>query len=68
MNEKKLARICWNSNSWQKPSGKYGKSKNPDAYEMIVGYGHEEWLLDLEKIIDGFHYAYLQAIGAHREK
>lgn len=68
MNEKKLARICWNSNNWQKPSGKYGKSKNPEAYEMIVGYGHEEWLLDLEKIIDGFHYAYLQAIGAHREK
>lgn len=68
MNEKKLARICWNSNNWQKPSGKYGKSKNPYVNEMIVGYGHEEWLLDLEKIIDGFHYAYLQAIGAHREK
>ncbi len=68
MNDKKLARICWNSNNWQKPSGNYGKSKNPDAYEMKVGYGHEEWLLDLEKIIDGFHYAFLQAIGAHRDK
>ncbi len=68
MNEKKISRICWNTNNWQKPSGKYGKSKNPKAYEMIVGYGHEEWLLDLEKIIDGYHYAFLQAIAAHRDK
>jgi len=68
MNEKKLSRICWNTNNWQKPSGKYGKSRNPKAYEMIVGYGHEEWLLDLEKIIDGYHYAFLQAIAAHRDK
>ena len=68
MNEKKLTRICWNTNNWQKPSGKYGKSKNPKAYERIVGYGHEEWLLDLGKFIDGYHYSFLQAIGAHWEK
>ena len=34
----------------------------------MTGYGHEEWLLDTEKTIDGYHYAYLQAIGAHRDK
>lgn len=68
MIEDKIARICWNTNFWQKPSGKKGKSKNKKAYEYLTGYGHEEWLLDTEKIIDGYHYAYLQAIGAHREK
>jgi len=44
------------------------KSCNKTAYEKITGYGHEEWLLDTEKIIDGYHYTYLQAIGAHRDK
>ena len=68
MNEEKIARICWNTNLWQKPSGPSGKSRNKKAYEYITGYGHEEWLLDTEKIIDGYHYSYLQAIGAHRDK
>jgi len=68
MIEDKIARICWNTNYWQKPSGPEGKSKNKKAYEKLTGYGHEEWLLDTEKTIDGYHCAYLQAIGAHRNK
>lgn len=64
----KIARICWNTNYWQRPSGREGKSKNKKAYEKLTGYGHEEWLLDTEKTVDGYHYAYLQAIGAHRDK
>lgn len=68
MVEDKIARICWNTNYWQRPSGQEGKSRNQKAYENLTGYGHEEWLLDTEKIIDGYHYAYLQAIGAHRDK
>jgi hypothetical protein len=68
MIEDKIARICWNTNYWQKPSGPKGKSTNKKAYEKLTGYGHEEWLLDTEKIINGYHYAYLQAIGAHRDK
>lgn len=68
MVEDKIARICWNTNYWQKPSGREGKSKNIKAYEKLTGYGHEEWLLDTEKTVNGYHYAYLQAIGAHRKK
>lgn len=68
MIENKVARICWNTNSWQYPSGPSGKSKNKKAYELEVGYGHEEWLLDTSKLIDGYHYSYIQAIGQHREK
>lgn len=63
--EDKVARICWNTEIWRKPSGKLGKSRNKKAYESKTGYGHEEWLLDTEKLIGGFHYSYLQAIGAH---
>lgn len=51
-----------------KPSGRVGKSKNKGAYENINGYGHEEWLLDTTKVIGGYHYSYIQAIGKYREK
>lgn len=68
MNDKKLARICWNSNNWQKPSGKLGKVKNNKSYETETGYGHEEWLLDVGKLVDGYHYAYIQAVGQHHAK
>jgi len=70
MNEQKIARICWNSNNWQSPSGITGKvsSGSSGAYETRTGYGHEEWLFDVSKLVGGFHYAYIQAIGQHRSK
>lgn len=64
---KKIARICWNSNNWIKPSGRIGKSNNKDSYEYQNGYGHEEWLLDTTKLINGYHYGYIQAVGKHRD-
>lgn len=64
---KKIARICWNSNGWITPSGRLGKSVNKESYEYQNGYGHEEWLLDTTKLIDGYHYGYIQAIGKHRD-
>ena len=66
--ENKIARICWNYHGWQKPSGRDGKSKNKNAYEYKVGYGHEEWLLDTEKLINGYHYGYLQPVGKAWDK
>ncbi|WED29901.1 hypothetical protein L3V77_21070 [Vibrio sp. DW001] len=65
---KKIARICWSSNGWKTPSGRLGKSSNKDSYEYQNGYGHEEWLLDTTKLVDGYHYGYIQAIGKHRDK
>ncbi|BCV27179.1 hypothetical protein [Shewanella algae] len=59
---KKIARICWNSNGWITPSGRPGKSSNKDSYEYQNGYGHEEWLLDTTKIIDGYHYGYIKQL------
>jgi hypothetical protein len=60
--QKRMSRITWNENGWIKPSGKHGKSNNPDSFEAKYGYGHEEWLFDTGKIIDGFHYAFLEPI------
>ncbi|WP_431024179.1 hypothetical protein [Halomonas sp. H5] len=66
MAEEKVVRICWNTNSWCSPSGPEGKSKNKDSYEEIVGYGHEEWLFDLNKVVEGYHYSFLQAANTGR--
>ena len=49
------------------PSGRSGKSTNKESYEYQNGYGHEEWLLDTTKLINGYHYGYIQAIGTHRD-
>lgn len=57
----KLCRICWNENGWEHPSGIYGKSKGK-TYERDYGFGVEEWLLDTTKLIEGYHYGYVQAL------
>jgi len=73
MNPKKISRICWNTNDWVKPSGREGKSKNKDkdgnyVFEWENGYGHEEWLFDLTKIINCYHYGFLETINKYRSK
>lgn len=64
----KIARICWNYYNWTKPSGKEGKSLNKNSYEYKTGFGHEEWLFDFSKQINGYHYAFLQPINANWKK
>lgn len=59
---KRSARICWNTNNWLYPSGKEGKSSQKDSYERLYGYGNEEWLFDFDKLIDGYHYAFLEPV------
>ena len=63
----KISRICWNTNGWIKPSGLIGKSTNEETHEGIYGYGHEEWLLDVDKIYKDYHYGFLQPIHQNRE-
>lgn len=61
-NQKRIARLCWNDNGWIMPSGRYGKSKQNGTHEAKFGYGHEEWLFDISKLIDGYHYGFLEPI------
>ena len=65
--EKRIARLTWNSNGWVKPSGPNGKSKNSDTHEGKFGYGHEEWLFDSSKLIDGYHYGFLEPIRKQQQ-
>lgn len=67
--KERLARICWNDYGWIHPSGSYGKAKQKPveddsaSHEARYGYGHEEWLLDFDKLISGYHYAFLEPIN-----
>ncbi len=62
----KLTRLCWNKNGWIKPSGSEGKSKIPDQSECKYGFGYEEWIFDVSKVIGGFHYGWVE--GADKSK
>ncbi|MEP0936527.1 MAG: hypothetical protein ABJH44_05615 [Balneola sp.] len=67
----KIARICWNKYQWKKPSGPDGKSTSTaDSFEKEKGHGYEEWLLDTDKQLDGYHYGFIQAFnkGKHEGK
>ena len=66
--ENKIARVCWNTEGWKIPSGPLGKSSDPNSYEAIYGYGHEEWLFDRSRIINGFHYAFLEPLNVESGK
>lgn len=60
-NKERICRICWNTNGWVKPSGWQGKAKS-DSHEKKYGFGHEEWLFDFDKVIDGYHYGFLEPV------
>ena len=62
-NIEKIARICWNTYEWTRPSGKEGKSKAENSFERIYGFGHEEWLLDKSRIYMEYHYGFLQPMN-----
>ncbi|HCH44369.1 MAG TPA: hypothetical protein DEV63_08135, partial [Algoriphagus sp.] len=64
----KVARICFNTEGWVKPSGHVGKSRTANTHEAKAGFGHEEWLLDFSKLIQGYHYASLEPIHKYRNK
>lgn len=66
-NERRISKICWNENDWMNPSGEIGKSLDINSYERSKGFGHEEWLFDFEKLVDGYHYASLQSVERGRE-
>lgn len=64
----KVARLCWNVNLWQRPSGKVGKTTNTGAFEQQHGFGHEEWLFDFSSPGAGeWKYGFVQALNhSHR--
>ena len=62
-----VARITWNDAGWTRPTGPRGKSGSGTTYEKLVGYGHEEWLFDLKRILKGMHYGFVEGVARCRE-
>ena len=58
-----IARICYNTLEWKRPSGREGKGQLKDSFEHLHGFGHEEWLFDQSKILNGYHYSFLEPMG-----
>jgi hypothetical protein len=58
----RIVRLCWNDLGWVRSSGVSGKGKTKGTHEATYGYGHEEWLFDTSKLIDGYHYGFIEPI------
>jgi len=53
---------------WQVPSGRQGKSTNPNTHEHQFGFGFEEWNFNKRRFTDesrktGAHFGYVQAFN-----
>ncbi|MBL0612271.1 HNH endonuclease [Aeromonas jandaei] len=62
MKSYKLARICYNSNKWTRPSGPQGKSDNIELFEAKYGYGLEEWLSNEIFEINEYRYGFIESV------
>jgi hypothetical protein len=60
--ERRVSRLAWNDYGWVMPSGPFDKSKDPESHEAKHGYGHEEWIFDTGKLINGFHCGFLESV------
>ncbi|MBI5081912.1 MAG: hypothetical protein HZC38_00260 [Chloroflexi bacterium] len=58
----RFCRICWNSQKWQRPTGEAAKLEL-GSYVSQYGFGHEEWLFNLNWIIDEYRYGFLQPLS-----
>jgi hypothetical protein len=58
-----ISRVCWNSAGWQHPTGDAQHLESSPAYVVEHGFGHEEWLFDYSRTIDGYHYGFLQPVS-----
>jgi hypothetical protein len=58
-----LARLCWNSSNWVRPTGEAARSEQGDTYNAEMGFGHEEWLFNYQWVSQGWKYGFLQPVN-----
>jgi hypothetical protein len=56
-----FARLCWNTLCWVRPSGSAPKSE-VNTFASENGFGHEEWLFDFSRSLDGYQYGFIQGV------
>jgi hypothetical protein len=67
------ARLSYNTNNWNFPSGLSGKSKNNYTHEGQYGFGFEEWLFSKDHLLlsenkDEYYYGYIEGIHKNYKK
>jgi hypothetical protein len=61
-----IARICYNSHGWTRPSGDAWRHES-GSFAQNHKYGHEEWLLDFTTLIDGWKFGSIE-VGHPRRR
>lgn len=61
--ERYLARLCWNSKNWTRPTGDAARIEQAETYNAKMGFGHEEWLFNFQWVLDGWKYGFLQPVN-----
>lgn len=61
-----IARITWNDNGWNKPSGSKEDHESEDNFTAQNGYGHEEWLFSRRFIFKGYEYGFIEGAANKR--
>lgn len=67
-NKWKITRLTFNTNGWIAPSGVERKSKVRGLHEADYGFGHEEWLFDFSKKVQGFKYGFIEGLRTKNNK
>jgi len=62
-----LARLCWNTAGWQRPTGEARGHEMGKAYVNDTGFGHEEWLFDYSQQLDGYHYGFVEPLRRSKQ-
>ena len=58
--EERVTRLSWNSNSWNYPSGKIGKS---ELENEGLDFGYEEWLNSPLTRLEGVQFGFLEGVN-----
>lgn len=64
----KISRLTYNNIGWVEPSGRDRKSKTKGLHEAQHGFGHEEWLFDFSKLINGYKYGFIEGFRTKNNK
>ena len=62
-----LARVCWNDRKWSEPAGVAAAAERANrSYVAKHRFGIEEWLFNMSRCVEGWHYGFLKPVQGSR--
>lgn len=65
--KKFYCRVCWNTRGWTEPSAAAADAES-QSYASENAFGHEEWLFNNSRQVDGWRYSHLQPVARSRSR